>query len=62
MTKAWDKVKPGDDISLTVEGIVVNVIEPYYFYRDGIRFLAHNVVLESKGKHIHFNLEVETNE
>jgi hypothetical protein len=49
-------------VSLTVEGKVISTVKPHHFYRGGIRFLAHNIVLESKGKYIYFNLEVEANE
>lgn len=59
MAKDWDKIKPGDSVSLTIEGKVVSVVRPWYFRINGARYQSHQFILEDKGKRIYYKLDVE---
>ena len=59
MSKDWDKIKSGDNVSLTIEGKVVSVTRPWHFRRNGVRYQAHHFILKDKGKYIYYKLDVE---
>ena len=53
------KIKVGDNVSLSFEGKVIEVLRPWRILRNGVRFEVHSVTLENKGKYTYLKIETE---